>query len=95
MLSFSFRFGTDDALGLTKIPFSIAEQIGLENDHSVHVWLQGPHTAVDGWKEDTCALNITDRKYVLDLSDKRIPMGWMCHLTKATDHKFYLLATQW
>lgn len=90
MLSFSFQFGTDDALGLTCIDFSAAQSIGLTNDNDPKIYTKGPITAIGGWKPVSCVKNNTLKCYTLNLSDERIPMGWMCHLVPDSDNRFYL-----
>jgi hypothetical protein len=86
-LSYCFRFGTEDALGYTSIPYDDAEVIDLpeRDDGSVLVRVKGSApSSIGGYHEVSCLTCNSQSAYILNMSNLRIPMGSMCFLMKDT-----------
>lgn len=88
-----FRFGTDDAMGVTKV--SVRDAVNIldlhpDEDDSIQVSVAGTvHTPYT----DVTIVGTNQYCYIIDLSDLGIPLGAQCVMMKTGAGLYRILCT--
>lgn len=84
-----FRFGSDDAMGVTKIPIRDARNLGIDNKDDIYV-----RSIVGGHRNEYMYITVVGTNrccVIIDISDLQIPMGSNCVLVNDGHRRFSIL----